>query len=94
MPAATPTDQDRPLTFTIGRDEMIIRRRYEVLSILNDLCVGTWFLIGSIMFLSSAWVTFGTWLFIAGSAQLLVRPMIRLAHNIHLKRMPYGGVGL
>lgn len=87
--SSTPrTDDKDTLTFTIGREEMVIRRRYEVLSILNDLGIGIWFLVGSVMFLSSAWETFGTWLFIVGSAQLLIRPLIRLAHHIHLRRFP------
>ena len=76
------------LTFTFGHDELVVRRRYQVLSILNDVCIGVWFLIGSIMFLSDQWQTFGTWLFIIGSAQLLIRPLIRLAHHLHLKRFP------
>lgn len=32
----------------IGHDERVIRQRYEVISIINDLLIGTWFLIGSI----------------------------------------------
>lgn len=83
-----PSANQSALTLTLGQEEMIVRRRYEVLSILNDVCIGVWFLVGSVMFLSSAWETFGTWLFIVGSAQLLIRPLIRLAHHIHLKRFP------
>lgn len=89
MSSAPRTDNDdaRPLMLTIGHEALVIRRRYEVLSILNDLCIGIWFLIGSIMFLSSAWEAAGTWLFILGSAQLLIRPLIRLANHIHLRRI-------
>jgi len=42
------------------------------------------------MFRSTAWVTFGTRRFIVGSAQLLFRPMIRLARHIHLKWLSSG----
>lgn len=85
-------DPDDPgtLTFTFGHEEMIIRRRYEVLSILNDLLIGLWFLIGSLLFFSPAMETAAIWLFVIGSAQLLIRPAIRLAQHIHLRRFPSG----
>lgn len=95
MSASQPADTTtQPLTLTVGHEELVIRRRYEVLSILNDLCIGVWFLVGSVMFLYASLVTAGTWLFIIGSAQLLVRPLIRLAHHIHLRRFPASSFNL
>ena len=79
---------DSPLTLKIGHEQLTIRRRYETLSILNDFLIGIWFLIGSFFFLNESLVTDGTWLFIIGSAQLLIRPGIRLAAHIHLKKIP------
>ena len=79
---------DNPITLTIGHDEIIIRRRYEVASIVNDFLVALWFLIGSVFFLYPKLVEYGTWLFILGSFQLLIRPTIRLASHIHLQRLP------
>lgn len=32
----------------IGHDELVIRQRYEVISIINDLLIGIWFVIGSV----------------------------------------------
>ncbi len=72
----------------IGHDELIIRDRYEVASILNDIMIGIWFVIGSFLFLSPATTEAGTWLFIIGSMQMLVRPGIRLTRRVHLRRMP------
>lgn len=71
----------------IGREELIIRNRYEVLSICNDILIGIWFLVGSVLFLSPDLTRMGTWLFIIGSAQMLVRPVIRLARRVHLRRI-------
>ena len=34
----TDTNLDNPLTLKLGHEELIIRRRYEVLSIINDFC--------------------------------------------------------
>ncbi len=76
-----------PLTLHIGHHELVIRRRYEVLSISNDILIGLWFLVGSVLFLSGSTTYAGTWLFIIGSAELLVRPIIRLARGVHLQRI-------
>ncbi|MBN2680808.1 YrhK family protein [Acidithiobacillus montserratensis] len=32
--------------------------------------------------------TAGVWLFVIGSAELLIRPVIRLVRHIHLQKMP------
>ncbi len=41
---------ERDLTFTMGREELVIHRRYEVLGIVNDFLIGIWFVIGSVCF--------------------------------------------
>lgn len=79
---------DNPLTFTFGHEQLVIRRRYEVLSIANDFLIAIWFFVGSVMFLYPAMETTGVWLFIVGSFQFLIRPTIRLASYIHLQHVP------
>ena len=77
------------LTFTMGHEELVIHRRYEVLSILNDFMLGLWFAIGSVCFFYDGTVkTIGVWLFVIGSLQLLMRPAIRLHRYIYFKRLP------
>ena len=85
------TAHDSDLTIHIGHDELVIRKRYEVLSILNDVLIGVWFLVGSFMFFSDAWTFFGTCLFVAGSVEMLIRPVIRLARSVHLTRIQGSG---
>lgn len=80
-----------PLVFTMGREELVIRRRYEVASVVNDILVALWFLVGSILFFSEATTYAGTWLFVVGSVELMIRPMIRLARHVHLQRIPDPG---
>jgi hypothetical protein len=75
------------IEFRIGHDEVILRQRYEVASIVNDLLVAVWFVIGSVLFFSDSTATAGTWLFLLGSIQLMVRPMIRLARKVHVQRL-------
>lgn len=76
-----------PIEFRVGHHELVIRRRYEVLSIINDLMIGVWFAVGSILFFSEATTYTGTWLFLIGSLQLFIRPIIRLVRNTHLQRI-------
>ena len=70
----------------IGREELVIRQRYEVISIANDILIGVWFLIGTIFFFYDALVYAGTWLFLIGSIEMLIRPTIRFVRRVHLSR--------
>ncbi|WP_275288524.1 YrhK family protein [Halomonas elongata] len=79
---------DDPLTLRIGHEELVIRRRYETLSIANDFLIAIWFLVGSVLFLYPSQETLAVWMFIIGSFQFLVRPAIRLASHLHLQRIP------
>ena len=70
----------------VGRFEIFFRKRYRLLSIINDLSLGLWFTVGSIMFFWSATQTIGTLLFLLGSLQLLGRPILKLIHAFFVKR--------
>ncbi|MEO9221449.1 MAG: YrhK family protein, partial [Mycobacteriaceae bacterium] len=39
---------DHSIEFRIGHDEIVLRQRYEILSIVNDILVAVWFIVGSI----------------------------------------------
>ncbi|GAA4380135.1 YrhK family protein [Paeniglutamicibacter cryotolerans] len=88
-------DADPPLILHLGREELVIRQRYETISIINDLLIGSWFLIGSFMFFSPTLSYAGTWLFVIGSIEMLIRPAIRFIRRVHLRRYHPGmpGVG-
>ncbi|WP_032367562.1 YrhK family protein [Rhodococcoides fascians] len=75
------------LTFTIGHEELVIRQRWEVVSIINDILVAVWFIVGSILFFRESMTVIGTWFFLLGSIELLIRPVIRLARRVHLTRI-------
>lgn len=76
---------DHLLTMKLGHDELIIRRRYELISIANDFFIAIWFLAGSMLLLFPKDEKAAIWLFIIGSFQFLIRPTIR---HIHLQRLP------
>nr|NVP72965.1 YrhK family protein [Vibrio cholerae O1 biovar El Tor] len=68
----TTPSQDRPLNIKIGRDELVVRQRYEVASICNDIVIAIWFIIGSILFFSDSTTFTATWLFLIGSVQMMI----------------------
>lgn len=74
------------LDIHLGPEELIISQRYELASIINDIFLGLWFAIGTIFFFSDSTMIWGTWLFLIGSLQMLIRPLIRLGRRIHLQR--------
>ena len=89
MAQETQTGADRhtrSLSIHVGHEQIVIERVYEVASIVNDFMIGAWFLIGSILFFWPETTYDGTWLFVIGSAQLIIRPALRLARHIHLRR--------
>lgn len=75
-----------PLILHLGHEELVIRQRYETVSIVNDLLIGGWFLVGSFFFFSPALTHVGTWLFVLGSIEMLIRPAIRFTRRVHLRR--------
>lgn len=82
------SDQDsRELELDLGREHIIVQRRYEAAGAINDLLIAVWFLVGSFFFLSNSLVERGTWLFIVGSTQLLIKPVLKLASLIHVNHV-------
>lgn len=76
-----------PWVLRLGRDELVVRQRYETLSIVNDFLIALWFIVGSILFFQPSTATAGTWMFLLGSIELVVRPVIRLTRQVHLRRL-------
>lgn len=83
----TTPPHDRPLNIKIGREELVIRQRYEVASICNDIVIAIWFIVGSMLFFSESTTFAATWLFLIGSVQMMIRPGIRLVRRVHLQKI-------
>jgi hypothetical protein len=77
---------EHTLTLHIGHDEIVVRRRYEALSIANDVLIALWFLVGSVLFFWESTTVAATWCFLLGSIEFLARPAIRLARLFHIRR--------
>jgi len=84
----------RPIVMRLGHEELVIHQRYETISIINDLLIGAWFLVGSFFFLSPSLTQVGTWLFVVGSIEMLIRPVIRFTRQVHLRRFQSDDAGL
>jgi len=84
--------ENQNLELDLGREHIVIQRRYEAVGAINDLLIAVWFLIGSFFFLSNSLEERGTWLFIVGSVQLLIKPLLKLASLIHVRHVYYSKV--
>ena len=82
----------RTFQLDIGREEIVVRQRYEALSIGNDVLIALWFLVGSILFFWEATTVAATWCFLLGSIEFLARPALRLARLVHIRRIRGSGL--
>lgn len=82
--------KDGSVELRIGHEEIVLRHRYEALSIGNDFLIALWFVLGSIFFFWESTTTLATWMFLIGSIQFLMRPAIRLTRLFHIRRVGSG----
>ena len=68
------TSEQHALRIDIGHEELVIRKRYEALSIANDVLIALWFLVGSVLFFWESTTIAATWCFLLGSIEFLARP--------------------
>ncbi|GAB3520910.1 YrhK family protein [Arthrobacter monumenti] len=80
-------DPDPPVRIDIGNEELVINNKYETLSIANDVLIGIFFFVGSILFYFKPLEFWAVTLFVLGSVDFLLRPIIRMRRKVHLKRL-------
>lgn len=81
------TSSSKELDFHIRHHEIVIASRYEFLYTINDILIALWFIIGSFMFFNENTTYMGTWFFVVGSFELLIRPMIQIIKEFHLRKI-------
>lgn len=69
----------------VGHEQIDIEQRWEVVSILNDVLTGLWFLTGSILNIAGDFGNWPLYLYLAGSSQLLLRAFLRLGRRVHIR---------
>ena len=81
------------VTLTLGDQEIVLRHRFELISIANEIGIALFFTIGSVAFYFEELFNLGVTLFVIGSVQLGIRPAIRLARRVQLRRVTKGMPG-
>ncbi|WP_066187960.1 MULTISPECIES: YrhK family protein [Gracilibacillus] len=78
---------DNELDLNLRNVQLRITSFYKFLYQINDLILGIIFLIGSFLFFSESTTFYGTILFVIGSVQMLIRPVISIVHDIHISKV-------
>lgn len=78
------------ITLGLGDREVVLRQRYEIASIVNEIGIALFFTVGSVAFYWHELFDLGVTLFVIGSIELGIRPAIRLARRVHLRRCTRG----
>lgn len=78
------------VTLTLGDREIVLRQRYELISIANEIGIALAFTLGSLAFYWESLFNLGVTLFVVGSVMLGIRPAIRLSRRILLRRVTQG----
>ena len=78
------------ITISLGNEEIVLRQRYELLSILNEIGIFVFFTVGSVAFYWHELFNLGVTLFVIGSVQLGIRPLIRLSRRVQLRKLTKG----
>ncbi len=60
---------------------------YEIAFTLVDVLAALCFVVGSWLFFYKAWETDATWLFLIGSVFFALKPIIRIARELHYIRL-------
>ncbi len=71
-----------------GKYGLFFNRNYHLIALANEIMTGLWFVAGSFLFLSEKTKLIGTILFIIGSTQLLISPILKIIHSMTLRRDP------
>jgi len=78
------------VTLQLGNEEIVLRQRFELISIANEIGIAIFFTVGSAAFYFEELFTLGVTLFLIGSVQLGIRPAIRLARRVQLHKITKG----
>ena|SRR5690625_1420095 len=77
-------DKNPRIHIRLGRRTLVLNHRYELVSILNDIFIGIFFAVGSVLFYFSELQNWAITMFVLGSIDFLLRPVIRLARRLNV----------
>ncbi|AMB98570.1 hypothetical protein AWM75_00540 [Aerococcus urinaehominis] len=76
------TEQD--IIMKIGPLRLYFQNTYTIISLVNDIITGALYFIGSICNFVGAPAIYGNSLYLIGGFSFVMRPIIKLIHNIHI----------
>lgn len=77
-------DTEEDIELKSGRFRIYFQNRYTLISLLNDSLVGLVYILGSISSLIGLPSIYGTYFYLAGGVFLILRPLIKIIHNIYI----------
>ncbi len=91
--SSSSSDSSGNIELRFGHEELVIGKRYEALSIANDVLIAIFFVLGSAFLFDESLATASDWCFLIGSIEFLIRPAIRLSRRFHLQRIGRADTG-
>ncbi|PAE23796.1 MULTISPECIES: YrhK family protein [Bacillaceae] len=80
-------EQQEDVHIEIGSYKMVIEKRYQAISFVNDMLLGVLYLIGSILFLTDVSQTVSISFFLAGSIMMIIRAGLNLLKDLHINKI-------
>ncbi|WP_280771202.1 YrhK family protein [Salipaludibacillus daqingensis] len=78
-------DKKDQLDVKAGRFRLYFKKRYRLITTVNDLFIGIFFVCGSILNFFSSAEMIGMILYLCGSLLLASRPVLRIMHDAQLR---------
>ncbi|WP_158233746.1 YrhK family protein [Sporosarcina sp. P3] len=85
MPKLTSNHQEYEVK--LGKHIIFFNKNYRYIFIINELVLGVIFIVGSVFFFFESLKTAGIILFVVGSAQLFIRPILKILHATTLRKI-------
>ncbi|MBG9587900.1 YrhK family protein [Cytobacillus firmus] len=80
-------EQQEDVHIEIGKYKMVIEKRYQAVSFVNDILLGVLYLIGSILLLTDVSQTVSISFFLAGSILMIIRAGLNLLKDLHINKI-------
>lgn len=77
-------DKEEDIEIKSGRFRLYFQNRYTLISLVNDILTGIFYIIGSLATLTDIPDIYGTYLYLIGGVFLTARPMLKIFHNVFI----------
>lgn len=85
------SDDQGNVEVQVGKHIIFFNKNYRYIFIINELLLGIEFVVGSVFFFYESLKTAGIIIFIVGSAQMFLRPVLKIFHAVSLKKIGQTG---